>query len=257
MKKIVVILVSLIFASISLFSQQATVDVVYLKNGNIIRCQVMEVGQESVKIKTADNSIYIYSMTEVIKIVKEPVTSSEPVERTKSAAQPVPPPKPKQEGVSFGFVGGIFANLEGWNKLKGEPDHKFGFGLMGTIAGGIRIDDDMYIGLGPHLGVNMWSQSKTVANTEVSASLDVADFGGNFVFVFDDMFFILGMGSANVSATAKAGGSTQTVTIPESAPFTRVMFGWGDGLAFGCSYVSYSDWAEYLSRFEINLGYTF
>jgi hypothetical protein len=45
--------------------------------------------------------------------------------------------------------------------------------------------------------------------------------------------------------------------MPESASFRRVSLGWGDGFGFGVSYVSYSDWAQQLSRFEINVGFTF
>jgi hypothetical protein len=36
-----------------------------------------------------------------------------------------------------------------------------------------------------------------------------------------------------------------------------VTLGWGDGLGFAVSYVSYSGWATNLSRFEINLGWSF
>ena len=114
--------------------------------------------------------------------------------------------------------GGLFLNLEIWDHLASnsylakDPDIKIGFGLMGVIAPGITIDDDMYL--------------------------------------------MLGTRSASVSVKATAGGDSKTVN-PESAPFTRAMIGWGDGLGFAVSYVSYSGWATNLSRFEFNLGWSF
>lgn len=58
---------------ISLFVQaQGYVDVVYLKNGSIIRGHVIEqVPDEELKIKTYDGSLFIYRMDEVERIVKE------------------------------------------------------------------------------------------------------------------------------------------------------------------------------------------
>lgn len=48
-----------------------TVDVVYLKNGSIIRGMVVEtIPNETVKIRTSDGSIFVYSLDEVEKITK-------------------------------------------------------------------------------------------------------------------------------------------------------------------------------------------
>ncbi len=48
-------------------------EVVYLKNGSIIRGTIMEqVPGVSLKIQTADGSVFVYSMDEVEKITKEP-----------------------------------------------------------------------------------------------------------------------------------------------------------------------------------------
>lgn len=49
-------------------------DVVYLKNGSIIRGMIMElVLNVTVKIQTKDGSLFVYKMDEVEKITKEPV----------------------------------------------------------------------------------------------------------------------------------------------------------------------------------------
>jgi len=48
------------------------VDVVYLKNGSIIRGLIMEqIPNETLKIQTADGSLFVYKMEEVVKITKE------------------------------------------------------------------------------------------------------------------------------------------------------------------------------------------
>jgi len=56
------------------FAQQME-DVVYLKNGGLIRGTIIEqVPGESLKIQTRDGNVFVYTMGEVAKILKEPVT---------------------------------------------------------------------------------------------------------------------------------------------------------------------------------------
>lgn len=58
--------------SIGPISAQSLQDVVYLKNGSVIRGVVIEqVPDGNVKVKTADGSVFVYPMTEVQKIQKE------------------------------------------------------------------------------------------------------------------------------------------------------------------------------------------
>jgi hypothetical protein len=261
------VLAALLLAASSLVAQTSTVDILYLKNGSVIRGQVAELNSTIVKIRTSDGSLFAYSMNEIEKMVKESVTPAggsallagpavaAPVPETQGAF--VPGPAPKKQGVGFGLRGGLFANLEIWDQLQGDPDSKIGFGLNGTLAAGINIDNDMYIGVGPLFGVNFWSQSQKIDKIETSTTWNVMDVGGNLVFGFDDMYIMMGAGSATVSLTATAGSDSKTVEMPESAPYKRVSLGWGDGIGFGISYVSYSDWAQPLSRFEINVGWSF
>ncbi|HUX38870.1 MAG TPA: hypothetical protein VMV44_13300 [Rectinemataceae bacterium] len=52
------------------------VDVVYLKNGSVIRGMILEqVPDQSLKIRTADGSIFVFKMSEVDRIVKEGVAA--------------------------------------------------------------------------------------------------------------------------------------------------------------------------------------
>ncbi len=73
------------------FSQEAALqDVVYLKNGSIIRGVIIEqIPEQSLKIRTADGSVFVYQMSEIERIRKEkPVTSLPPIP-TKSRKEPV------------------------------------------------------------------------------------------------------------------------------------------------------------------------
>ena len=55
--------------SMAAFAQQP--EVIYLKNGSVIKCTVLEqVFGESVKIKTSDGSIFVFKADEVLKIEK-------------------------------------------------------------------------------------------------------------------------------------------------------------------------------------------
>ncbi len=53
-------------------------DVVYLKNGSIIKGLVIEqIPTESLKIQTSDGSLFVYKMEEVLKITKENIVEEE------------------------------------------------------------------------------------------------------------------------------------------------------------------------------------
>lgn len=58
------------------YSQGRTQDVVYLKNGSIIRGLIIEqVPNKSIKVQTRDESIFVYQMDEIEKLGKEEDTS--------------------------------------------------------------------------------------------------------------------------------------------------------------------------------------
>ncbi len=67
------VILVLFYSVPSASAQEPMQDVVYLKNGSIIRGQIIElVPNISIKIQTSDGSIFVYEMEEVLKIVKEP-----------------------------------------------------------------------------------------------------------------------------------------------------------------------------------------
>lgn len=78
MKKLLLSIV-LVLSSVVLFAQGTYKEVVYLKNGSIIKGIIVEqVPNESIKIQTADGSIFVYPMSEVQKIAKELVEPEKP-----------------------------------------------------------------------------------------------------------------------------------------------------------------------------------
>ncbi|MCE1168644.1 MAG: hypothetical protein LWX70_11170 [Sphingobacteriia bacterium] len=73
MKKILMFLMFGIM-SIVAFGQTEYQDVVYLKNGGIIRGVIIEqVPDQIVKIETIDRSVFVYQMNDIEKFTKEPI----------------------------------------------------------------------------------------------------------------------------------------------------------------------------------------
>lgn len=71
MKKLLLSLV-LALSSLVMFAQNNMHEVVYLKNGSVIKGVILEqVPNESIKVQTADGSIFVYPMADVEKISKE------------------------------------------------------------------------------------------------------------------------------------------------------------------------------------------
>ena len=72
--KLVVTITILIGISLAAFSQQTYQDVVYLRNGAIIRGMIIEqIPGKSAKIETDNKEVFIYKSDEIRKISKEPI----------------------------------------------------------------------------------------------------------------------------------------------------------------------------------------
>jgi long-subunit fatty acid transport protein len=73
MKKYLVLILFALIATAA-FAQSKYQDVVYLKNGSVVRGVIIEqIPNQSIKIETADKNVFVYKMDEVEKIVKEPI----------------------------------------------------------------------------------------------------------------------------------------------------------------------------------------
>jgi hypothetical protein len=66
------VLAYLAFSTFPAFAQEQMQDVVYLKNGSMIRGTIIEqIPNKSIKIQTADGSVFVYQLNDVARITKE------------------------------------------------------------------------------------------------------------------------------------------------------------------------------------------
>jgi hypothetical protein len=136
MKKIFTIMLFMVLSTV-LFAQQNYQDVVYLKNGSIIRGLIIEqVPNQSIKIETMDKSVFVYKIEEVEKITKEQRKAK--VNRQSSTIQPG-----YQGIVEIGY--GLKTGDYGMNLLKLN------------VINGYRINDNLAIGLGT--GIRHYTES--------------------------------------------------------------------------------------------------
>ncbi|MEA4980310.1 MAG: hypothetical protein VB098_10525 [Petrimonas sp.] len=76
MKKSTLLLFTLLVSAVIFAQQSNLTDVVYLKNGSILRGIIIEqIPNESIKLQTADNNILVYKTDEIERITKEPVSN--------------------------------------------------------------------------------------------------------------------------------------------------------------------------------------
>lgn len=156
MRKILIVFVFICICAINAFGQSHQ-DVVYLKNGSIIRGMVIEqIPNESLKIQTADGSIFVYKMEEVQKITKENVTNKPTYgnnnynsdERDIQIAR-------NKDRIKTGYCG--FIDL---GYTFGVGEYKEGR-IEFTTSHGVRPIEYIFVGLGA--GVSYWFDSDMVA----------------------------------------------------------------------------------------------
>lgn len=79
MKKIFTLLCLVVLTTLT-FAQNNYQDVVYLKNGSIIRGIIIEpIPNKSIKIETADRSVFVFQMDEIERFTKEPMQGRSPM----------------------------------------------------------------------------------------------------------------------------------------------------------------------------------
>jgi hypothetical protein len=82
-------LLILILSSLCLGADADLQDVVYLKNGSIIRGTIIEqIPMETLKIETTDGSVFVYQMSEIERIAKEKTPAKPPAPSLKSRKEP-------------------------------------------------------------------------------------------------------------------------------------------------------------------------
>ncbi len=132
---------------------QTLQEVVYLKNGSIVRGTVIEqVPNESLKVQMADGSIFVYPMSEVAKIAKEAPVQPAAAEKAESDSYGW------NTGTRYrGFVGeGYVFGVGGWKEDR----------LTTYTSHGCQFNPYLYAGLGA--AVTYWCDSE-VAGVPVFA----------------------------------------------------------------------------------------
>ena len=118
-----------VLAATILFAQNNFQDVVYLKNGSIIRGTIIEqVPNESLKIETADGSLFVFKISEVEKMTKERVNASQQAAiESEFMQQEETPVRKHQSGIKGGL--NIASEMGSEGKHSSQTDARLGFHL--------------------------------------------------------------------------------------------------------------------------------
>lgn len=167
MKHLLLVLAFTLFAW-GLSAQEGYQDVVYLKNGSIVRGMIIEqVPNESVKIQTADGSVFFYRMDEIQKITKE----------LDAYSRQRPGLRGPRKAVSFKDIAGYRGMAEiaysigtGENssdRLEISTSHGYQFGQHFYVGGGVafqyhfNFDDAIFLPVFAHLRGNLLKRDIT------------------------------------------------------------------------------------------------
>jgi len=171
MKKFITIFLFLIIGMVA-FAQQNYQDVVYLKNGSIIRGTIIEqVPNVSLKIETADKSVMVYKMDEIEKISKELI-------------QNVSGTSNKSSGLKSGYLG--ILNV-GYGFGVGHDSKGIDFGKFDFING---YQFNPYFSLGFGTGLKFYFDE---SNTSLVIPL-FADFRAHFIDYMVSPYVAVGIG---------------------------------------------------------------
>lgn len=230
MKKLLTLLL-LIFLTTILYSQSNYQDVVYLKNGSIIRGIIIEqVPNKSIKIETTDRNVFFYEMDEIEKLTKEPNLNKSNKFLNK---------KSEHTGLKSGYKG------------IAELDYLFGVGYYGigrlevNIINGYQFNPYFSLGLGT--GFRWYS----ISGYNAVLIPIFADFRVNFMDNKVSPYFSLGIGYS-FDATDSFSGlgilakPSLGVTIKVSEKLVM-----HTGLGYEMQKINYYD---YSSINKINLG---
>lgn len=168
--------ICLLSACVASASAEELQEVVYLKNGSVIRGTIVEqVPNQSLKIKTTDGNIFVFKIDEVEKITKEPVyqpksnrsnysygvTDSTPVESVQSRQYPV-----YQE---YGWEKAPrYRGFAGESTIFGVGDYSYSR-IMFLTSHGVQITPEIYAGIGT--GITAWFDVYDYWGEETYASI--------------------------------------------------------------------------------------
>lgn len=124
------ILILFIGINVIAYAQQNYQDIIYLKNGSIIRGMIIEqLPEKSVKIETKDKKVYVFQKDEIERLIKEPIKGNSSIKNDSSCV------KKKYLGiVELGYAFGVdyyninFLKLNVINGYRINPYFSVGIG---------------------------------------------------------------------------------------------------------------------------------
>ena len=177
MKKVFLTIVVSLIATVA-FAQNYQ-DVIYLKNGSIIRGTIIEqVPNESLKIETADGNLFVYKIDEVEKMTKERSATSQT--QTLSAPQKQNFVQPK-EALNYDYVGGrkMYISFGGGGDIVGDVAFAVGKFELGYYINPHNLLS-VEFGGGSHTGEEIgwfhWNDNKGKLHTDGIVNYDYNTF---------------------------------------------------------------------------------
>lgn len=132
MKKQFALLI-LILITKSSIAQTNYQDVVYLKNGSIIRGIIIEqIINKSIKIETADKNIFVFTLDEIEKITKEQLKMNDEKSQSHSSNSKV-----NITTIDFGYQIGV--GQYGIDRLRLNVSNSYQFNSYFSLGGGIGL----------------------------------------------------------------------------------------------------------------------
>ena len=139
MKRIAICLFVLVISAMA--SMAIAQDVVYLKNGSVIKGSVLEiVPEQSIKIQTSDGSIFVYQMNEVDRIQRDAKNQKQQEEEEET-----------EDYLERGFRG-----LVDFGAHVGFGDGEDNYQISAAFTGGYQINRMLFVGAGVAPTLNLF-----------------------------------------------------------------------------------------------------
>ena len=204
-----IFLIVCVFLTFSAFAQR-TEDVIYLKNGSIIRGTITEIIlNANVKIRTRDGNLLVFPMDEVDKIAKEPFLE---LERPKPYAQPQAQPQVSSRTHTFNPVepniAAYTAPLVGAHSSLGLDFPMIG--IMGMYDG---KTDSEWLSLGSRQDMTYSVGAMGILEVSPDFLWDTQGFDVQGHILVGSGLVCLGSESSNVSYRLGAGVSLVSATV--------------------------------------------
>ncbi len=196
MRRVLPFLVCLLVCAGSLSAQEME-DVLYLKDGTVVRGMIIEqVPNQSVRIRTSDGSVYVYTFNLIDRIAREPVQGRAP----QPAAQPQQEQQLKHARRGFWIGLGL-----GYGSLGVEDGDSREGGFSGTLKLGGTLSQNLLIGVQS----NGWTKTFE----EIDASLTFGVLAAVLQFYLgSNSGFYLSAGGGLGTLSGEAYGQSETKT---------------------------------------------